>query len=393
MISAGKKRDSSRKRKRAPRKLAARLALVVGGLCVGLIAAELVLAALDRPRFRKKHSAPAQFAFVSREGSNRPITHEGYAMYVNKRSSEIRFVYDGDPRGYFGPNNDILHETNAQGFRSRRDFSESKVPGTLRICFLGDSSTFGEGVRFEDTYPEVTAKLLGKEEALAGRLVESYNFGVGGYNTTQSLWLFRRMVPAARPDVVVLGYTLSDAEPPLFVFDEATGHVSRGPWERTLPEGLDVAVPPDTWLYKLRTARLLWQVLKKRERTRRTVAYHRSLYEESSPGWAESRRALRELIGECRRQRIPCCVLCFPVLYKLDDDYPFTEIHSKVRRVVEDAGAVFVDLFAELEGRDAASLWVHPTDRHPNEQAHATAAKALVRALVAREMLSARAAP
>jgi hypothetical protein len=40
-----------------------------------------------------------------------------------------------------------------------------------------------------------------------------------------------------------------------------------------------------------------------------------------------------------------------------------------------------LDLFDAFRGRDGPSLWVHPTNQHPNEEAHAIAAEALGRFL------------
>jgi hypothetical protein len=39
----------------------------------------------------------------------------------------------------------------------------------------------------------------------------------------------------------------------------------------------------------------------------------------------------------------------------------------------------FLDLLDTFRGHDEKSLWVHPTDHHPNEAAHALAAEAIER--------------
>ena len=134
--------------------LAARLGLMLGGTLVGLLLAELLLTVMDRPRFYKAHSFPSQFGFS-------PFATQGAPLYVNAPSSRIRFVYDGNPRGYFGPANEVEHTTNQLGFRGP-EFAVSNQDGrlvatkpgdTIRMVFLGDSFTFGEGVRDEDAFP------------------------------------------------------------------------------------------------------------------------------------------------------------------------------------------------------------------------------------------------
>ena len=99
-------------------------------------------------------------------------------FYVNAFSEKIRFVYDGNPRAYFGKDNEIDHVTNSSGFRGK-EFSFSKPKDTFRIAFIGDSFTFGEGVRLEDTYVEKVSAILSEKFKNPGPKFESYNFGVG----------------------------------------------------------------------------------------------------------------------------------------------------------------------------------------------------------------------
>jgi hypothetical protein len=361
-----------------------RLLLVLGGLAVGLLLAELLLAALDRPRFYRPHTFPKQFDFL-------PISNAAFPVYVNARSSRIRFVYDGNPRGYFGPANEVDHHTSSLGFRgpelplSIRDnrVITTKPEGTVRLVFLGDSFTFGEGVRDDDTYPAQTAYLLQQHYPTPSPHFESFNLGVGGYNTSQSLLLLERIGLDALPDCVVLGYVLNDAEPPLFQRDPKTGRPYRA--ARPVEEGAGDPRPPESWLYRLRTARAVWQVLANRRLTQQTLAHYREIYDENSPGWQESRRALGKIIKHCADRHVPCYVLLFPVLYQLDDQYPFLAIHEQIRAEVTDTSALFIDLFPRLKGQRAEDLWVHPSDHHPNEKVHRIAAEALCEELLKRE--------
>ena len=86
----------------------------------------------------------------------------------------------------------------------------------MRLLFLGDSFTFGEGVHFEDTFPEVTSRLLADRWRGKNLIWQSYNLGVGGYNTTDELRLLKAMGLQFHPDAVIVCYVLNDAEPSLF---------------------------------------------------------------------------------------------------------------------------------------------------------------------------------
>jgi hypothetical protein len=348
---------------RAKRRLLARLGLLGAGAIAGLVIAEVALNALGLPRFYAARKVEKQFRLVARLPS-------GEALWANLPSARIRFEYDGDPRGYFEAGASLVHETNSSGFRGPEFFP---LPPGLHLVFLGDSFTFGEGVRLPDTYPERTAHLVEERSGVPAR---AFNLGVGGHNTTLSRHLLESIGVALQPDVVVLGYALNDAEPPLYVIDEERGEIHRRPREAVIPEGLAQLAPPDRWLYRLRTARAVFLLLESRERTRRTLAYYRSLYDGPGAGFEESHRALEQIAAVCRARGVPFVVLLFPVLFDLDD-YPFRDVHERVRRAVEQAGGVFVDLLPRLAGEKAAQLWVHPTDQHPNERVHAIAARAL----------------
>jgi len=94
------------------------------------------------------------------------------------------------------------------------------------------------------------------------------------------------------------------------------------------------------------------------------------------------------MIGHCRDRDIRFVVLMFPNLYELNEDYPFTEIHGKVRTAVEEAGGIFIDVLPAVMGRDAAELRVHPTDHHPNEIVHRIAGELLAEELADRRLVT-----
>jgi len=346
--------------------IAQRAGLILLGLCLSLLLVEGSLRLLGLPRLHAPHSFPPQFSILE-------VTEHG-VLYVNSLSSRIEFVYDSNPRGYFGKRNEVVHETNSQGFRGP-EFSETKPPGTYRILFLGDSFTFGEGVHFDDVYPEVTARLLRKRFSAEHARIEGYDLGVGGYDTMNELALLRSAAPRYRPDAVVLGYVLNDAESHLYVKDIVTGRaVQNPPALPVLVQSLS-RLPPNP-LYRLRIAQLIWRVWTGTRINRMTLQYYDSLYSPANPAWEDNRQALISLLRLCRERDIPCYAVCFPLLYRLNS-YPFLEVHRIVRGVVEKEGGVFIDLLDYLRDQKDSDLWVHPSDQHPNEKVHLIASRAL----------------
>ncbi len=90
---------------------------------------------------------------------------------------------------------------------------EPKRRGTTRILVLGDSYTFGYGVEAAEAYPQVLGALVRGTEPP----VEVINAGIPSYSPTlEVLWL-RGVGLALSPDLVVLGFDMSDFQDDLFL--------------------------------------------------------------------------------------------------------------------------------------------------------------------------------
>jgi lysophospholipase L1-like esterase len=74
-------------------------------------------------------------------------------------------------------------------------------PGN-RIAFVGDSNTFGFGVRAEESFAQVTERLLPGVHAI--------NLGVSGYSSYQGRLVVERDLATLRPDAVVLSFNFND---------------------------------------------------------------------------------------------------------------------------------------------------------------------------------------
>jgi lysophospholipase L1-like esterase len=90
---------------------------------------------------------------------------------------------------------------------------ERKAPadsrGGVRVLFLGDSVTFGEGVSDAETF----SQLLQGRILAGGARLETFNAGVPGYGIANEVELFGDVADAVKPDVAVLVFYLNDALP------------------------------------------------------------------------------------------------------------------------------------------------------------------------------------
>ena len=100
--------------------------------------------------------------------------------------------------------------TNAQGFRSMRDYGADKPPSMTRILALGDSFTFGEEVGDDEIWTHHLDEMCPQ--------LEVFNLGVHGYGFDQMLLLLRETAREYAPDIVLLGYIKTDMYRSLLAF-------------------------------------------------------------------------------------------------------------------------------------------------------------------------------
>ena len=178
--------------KRARRGLA--LAAIVLGLGVLLVEGALRLV-LKTPEQRRERLLVGDEYWIARwlESSN-PLIGE------NGESGEIGGLHRRDPRLGWVPNAHVRDDgvtTNSLGLRGSAEIASSKAAGERRVVVLGDSFTFGEGVKDEDVW---VARM---QTHLPGVTVA--NLGVMGYALDQQCLRLEDLGMKLAPDVVVLG--------------------------------------------------------------------------------------------------------------------------------------------------------------------------------------------
>ena len=90
---------------------------------------------------------------------------------------------------------------NNLGFRDERDYPETKPAGCLRVLALGDSMTFGKGVREQDTFLAVAEDRLQKR--FPKRCIEIINAAQPNTNFFQHYLQYRLRWFKLQPDVVL----------------------------------------------------------------------------------------------------------------------------------------------------------------------------------------------
>jgi lysophospholipase L1-like esterase len=246
-----------------------------------------------------------------------------------------------------------------------------KPQGVYRIAIIGDSVTYGQGIREEDRFSNLLQGYLDGEKSACR--FEVLNFGWLGSETIDEVNVFRNTVYKVNPDFIVLQWFINDVEghdkskrpqsKPLIPFDSANSYLYQ-----------------NSVIYYLLD--LQWQNLV--QRTSHSEGYRGYLFERfGDPEGPEARayvEVLREFIGLCRERGIPVGVILFPDMVPgLADSYPFEYLHDLVHGVCDQEGVPYVDLLdTYTQYKDCRQLWVNRFDHHPSPLANRLAAEKLL---------------
>lgn len=298
---------------------------------------------------------------------------QGVQMGEYVPGARFKIVYATNPRGYFDPDNSVPVEINSVGLRGP-EVGRDKPAGTYRILGLGDSFLFGVGVRDEDTCLRRLEKAL-NASATTERRYEVLNAGVQGYNTRDEIVNLEHRWLEFQPDLVLIGFYLNDA-----YADAAFLNMGQGQGVYLdQPEGLARHCRLYDFLQHGYRARISRQKMYEHY----ALFYFsqpRQFFRQAQPGevdWQVSAQALARAQQLSQERHFKLVLMLFPELIDLDATYPFAAIHAVIHDACGQLQIPLLDLLATYRGHDATQLWVHPTDHHPNEEAHRLAANAL----------------
>ncbi len=106
------------------------------------------------------------------------------------------------------------------GYRNR---GVDKAPGTFRVVFVGDSWTFGHGVRAEDSFPAAFERLAAR--TAEDKKVEAWTLALSGYNAINQVAALAFFAEKLEPDAVVFCPSTNDNDSSFFVLPD--GSLSR----------------------------------------------------------------------------------------------------------------------------------------------------------------------
>jgi lysophospholipase L1-like esterase len=217
----------------------------------------------------------------------------------------------------------------------------ASLPSAVRLLHIGESTTFGLGVKPDEAYPAVLARLL--EERYPARRFVALNRGVPGLTTTAMLRTLPGKLQAVRPDLVTIMAGANDYN------DQLNG--LRPAEETWLP-------PPISGLRVYKMIRLAVELARSDvKRENGEVLFYRHgaskniLYEE--PRDAEKiarvtkdlRANLAEMIRVCRRHGVPVVLVGY---------IQAIEENAVLSAVAAEEGIPYVPTFVHLHERPPA---------------------------------------
>lgn len=281
---------------------------------------------------------------------------------------------------------DFEYRHNSLGLRER-EIPFAKPEGTFRILGLGDSFTYGAGVKAENVY---LARLEGKLNAREGRhpRVEVVNAGIPRFFPEAERLFLEHYGLRYEPDLVLVGFVPND------VIDTQFGLEAI----EVLPDGRLISNrgaklvarlgPVTTSLYtrshllRILLARYL-EARYPEPPVRWLEVFRPDGYHE--PAWRELERQYGLMADLARAHGAGFVLVHLPQMgpWGEGDAYPASRLAAWAER----RGVAFVDVLPALRARGDGSLLYWPEDRHPTDAGHAIIADAIFDGLGARGLV------
>lgn len=283
--------------------------------------------------------------------------------HVHKRSFEGR--WDGS-----------WYRTNARGWRGP-EFEPTFAPDEFRVIALGDSCTFGKGVREEDSWPRQLEQMLAAEMGPDVKPMVG-NLGVNGYASIHYKQVLAKVADGVKPDLVVLGYNLND-------FPNIAQKVDQAVFKKSK---LRSSIPIDTrrimnQLALFRLLRSVYYDMNREKDWARAEKFARQA-PEGSPGNTARMEREAEILGDVvrisREAGAEVAIFLFPYESMVYLDSYSTAPIDRVRKLAEELDVEFVDMISRfrevaVEGDTTRSLFIRGDRYHPNEEGYRIVAR------------------
>lgn len=280
-------------------------------------------------------------------------------FYTYKEKVPLRF----DHLGYYAPTGGIV-EFNSNQLGARWIRAAEQPLEASRVLVLGDSFTYGHGLRYEDSFICRLQMALEKE----GNRISFLNFAERGADTEEILRIYRQFKDTTQHSAVLYGLHIND------LLDFETSYVTLNPiahpWIMERSRAYDFIVTRIDRI-AVRQHRVKWL---------NDPARFRDSY------FIKELNALTLLNSEAQQKGVSLYVVVLPMLVDLKKN-TFDPLYGGIRSALNQNRIEYIDLTECLKGASDQDFWVLPFDQHPNHRANQIFADRLFDELHRREII------
>lgn len=324
-------------------KIAKNFLAVVFGIIIALFMAEIIL------RVTAPHNDTYPIDII-------PHTNLPYRM---KPDSHAKSIYGIDI------------STNSLGFRDGEFDPDSSI---RRILVLGDSTTFGYGVRAEDTFSAVLEMMFSScDFRINPDKFEFINTGHSGFNLKNYYDMLFEYSSFFKPELVVVGVMGNDILNDIrYVIEDGVGVTPGSIWERWSVPSFVVRALRNSALYIN-----VGNSIKRLSYLKSPTEKDKSLGDHALNRGAED--ALLSFASYARESRLPISFFYLPTKNEVDlHEYDNVALVSRLREMDNSSDQInFVDLLELLKvgGVTSDSIFTRQDHAHPSSKGHAVFAK------------------
>lgn len=325
----------------------------------------------------------------------------GYHGGVSFRIEDAVMVNDPILNWRHRPNSEfyvgnVVYRFNERGFRDHL-YPSDKPENTVRIFLASDSIGFGTNVRLEESYPKILESLAGVVSAPVR--TEVVNYSMPGLSLRQKFHLVEQYARDYHPDVIIIDYAINDIE-----FETKKSIVVEG--DRACEVKLVHLPIPCSWKDRLKASAFLFVLQEGIENVLHRMNwedrnhfyaqvegdyYHRlyamSVKQEYLARWFRSIGAYQKATG------VPVLIPIFPLIYDYSQ-YKWEDLNQLIIQQCEANGLAYVSLLNSYRTNPWNELRVQRGDfTHPSVKGNMIAAKAILDALQAHNLLVRRLPP
>ena len=289
----------------------------------------------------------------------------------------------------YKPNLNFYHQRhqtqitlNSHGFRDK-EFSKDKPEGLIRILCLGDSATYGHGIKnVDETYPAMLEKILNENSKIP---FETYNMGVEGYNTHHEVAVLKHKGLKFNPDIAIIALNFGDAGRDWIIVKngQVMNNIPRPPFlQKAMPDSVHDFLANNLLIYYYLDIALYRHFMSFSDKYHfySNMAEKTHLEDNIADSKIFDEKSLLDFKQICQKHNLHCIVAIMPWFNIIvNETSPELQGLQKLIAFLKNHNIEYVDLFkpvlyenadTNLEIHDyMESLKVSKTDPHPNEKA------------------------